>query len=143
MTTKQTFGRASRALAAALVVAAIAAPAAVANHEDVGARLALELRQQSHATAVRPDDRAVGPRSNPQVTDDSDALTRYLRNHLGLSGPGVQPVHRAASVHGTTASDGFDWGDAAVGAGFGCALLATLGGSLVLVRHTRRRTASA
>lgn len=151
MTAKQTFPRVARTVAAALAVAAAAAPAALANHQDVGPRLALELRNHASATGIRPDDRAIRPRPATQQEDESDAFTRYLRNHLSGSTAPVRPDDRAgfrgpqasAPITAQPATDGFDWSDAGIGAGFGSALLALLGSTLVLMRHARRRIASA
>ena len=151
MKAKQNVGRVTRTLAAALAVAAVAAPAALANHQDVGPRLALELRHHVDAIGTRPDDRATGLRPTTRLQDDSDALTRYLRNHLSGSTAPVRPDDRAGirgpqapapMATAQSASDGFDWSDAGIGAGFGSALLALLGGMLVLMRHARSRTAS-
>lgn len=122
MTAKQTIPRVTRAAAAALAFAALAAPPAVAGHQDLGTQSALEqmkleLMNQSKPSHVRPDDRAIRPGLNAAQQDAADAVT-------------------PTAAIGQIATDGFDWRDAAIGAGLAGVLLAS---GLVLVRHGRSR----
>ena len=61
----------------------------------------------------------------------------YTRSHhLDVSGSSVTS---AASAHGQVAQkDGFDWGDAGIGAGGALALTALVAGGVVMVARTRR-----
>lgn len=64
----------------------------------------------------------------------------------GPAGPGVVlgarhdiPVPAATTVHVATPKDGFDWGDAGIGAGGAVGLMLLLGGAAVGVTSIRRR----
>jgi hypothetical protein len=94
---------------------------------------------------ARPDDRAVGPRSEPAAAVVSPRAFGHVRpddravgsRSTGESVPAAVPV----VVH--VASSGFEWGDAGIGAGAGAGLvLVALGGFLVVRQHkTEPRTA--
>jgi hypothetical protein len=105
-------------LVAVLVTAALA-PAASASSTGLSERTQTELAQ------------AVG---EPADQESGAATARYSRTPTELG----QRV--ATSVARDVKPDGFDWGDAAIGAGAMLALIG-LGGSLAVMLVSRRRHA--
>ena len=90
-------------------------------------------QDESSSRAARPDDRAVhGPGS---VGDSSVAVRPDDRAWRGV---GYAPAAVAVEVEPVGGRDGFDWGDAGIGAlaVFGIGLL-TLGGTTLFIRHQR------
>jgi len=76
-------------------------------------------------------------------------ILNAIRNSAGpaATGSDVDAAVRGTQVDGSTslvvseptATTGFDWGDAAVGASTAAMLALLIGGTFVLVRHSRRR----
>src|SRR5262249_4310046 len=88
---------------------------------------------------TRPDDRAIGPRSEP-------ATAVFSGSDFGHVRPDARPVRSRSTEVSTPASapvvihatgSGFEWGDAGIGAGAGAGLVLVVLGGLLLVRHTR------
>ena len=141
MTAKQTIPRVTRAAAAALAFAALAAPPAVAGHQDLGTQSALELMNQFKPSHVRPDDRAMRPSPDARQQNGGDAVSvrpddRAIRPGLNAAQQDAADAVTPTAAIGQIATDGFDWRDAAIGAGLAGVLLAS---GLVLVRHGRSR----
>jgi Na+-transporting methylmalonyl-CoA/oxaloacetate decarboxylase gamma subunit len=86
----------------------------------------------SGPAASRPDDRAVGPRSQPLAV-------QFVRpdDRGGTRGPAVT-VYEPAVVG---SSHPFDYGDAAIGAAIGGGFMLTLAGMALVVVHRRTRVA--
>lgn len=88
------------------------------------------------STPVRPDDRAAGPRSDV-TTVPAQAVRPDDRP--GVRGPGVVIVHTPTM---TSSTNGFDFADAAIGAGAATGLLLVVaGGALVLSRRREQLAA--
>jgi hypothetical protein len=146
MTAKQTIPRVTRAAAAALAFAALAAPPAVAGHQDLGTQSALELMKlelmnQSKPSHVRPDDRAMRPSLDARQPNGAGAVSvrpddRAIRPGLKAAQQDAADAVTPTAAIGQIATDGFDWRDAAIGAGLAGVLLAS---GLVFVRHGRSR----
>lgn len=111
-----------------LIVGAIGAPAAQAGHQDLGPRSALAL-----------DGAAL--QAQPTVVERILAQERARGADLcgGLASC-LAEYRTVASALGVTAgiSDGFDWGDAGIGAGTALAL-AALGGVATFALRRRAR----
>jgi hypothetical protein len=135
-----TLRRLGTILALTAAIAGVAAPAALANHQDVGVTEALrELR----GTAPTSDavDRYLRNHPQPAASGACDAVCRYLNNHT----QGVRFITDTLAPGGGAsmqipASDGaFSWGDASVGAATVVgSLLVLLGGALVVLRKRQR-----
>jgi hypothetical protein len=155
-----TLRRLGTILALAAAIAGAAAPAALANHQDVGVTAAL---REIRATAPIPDavDRYL--RNHPQsaTSGECDAVCRYLNNHVD----GVRVVNDTPGGNGqpkqtqglrfvtdTLAPGGgtsmqlpdpggvrFSWADAGVGAATAVgSLLVLLCSALVVLRKRHR-----
>jgi hypothetical protein len=105
----------------------------------VAAAMALTSSALASSGAARPDDRAVGPRSEPATTVVSPAEFGHIRpddRAVGSRSTGVSvPVSTPVVVRVTR--PGFDWGDAGVGAGAGAGFVLLAFGATLLVRHGR------
>jgi hypothetical protein len=111
-----------------LVVGAIGAPAAQAGHQDLGARSALALDRPALQTQPTVVERILA-QVLARGVDLCDGLTSCLAEYRTVAAaPGV-----AAG-----SSDGFDWGDAGIGAGTALGL-AALGGAAALALRRRAR----
>jgi hypothetical protein len=155
-----TLRRLGTILALTAAIAGVAAPAALANHQDVGVTEAL---REIHGTAPTPDavDRYL--RNHPQSATSGacDAVCRYLHNHMQgvrfitdtLGGNGQpKPTQGVRFVTDTLAPGGgpsmqlpdsggvrFSWSDAGVGAATAVgSLLVLLGSALVVLRKRHR-----
>jgi hypothetical protein len=122
-----------RWIAASLVAAAVAAPAAQAGGPDDRAL----YRGDDPAlapTTQSPDDRALyrGGSDNPAPATVSPDDRPFVRSATEIE-PGSPRVETIASA------TGFDWADAAIGSTFGAAL-ALLAGGAALVANQRRRS---
>jgi len=155
----------SRTLVATFVVASLTASPALASGGP------MDLRSpDAKDSAARPAAILVEPRSpdaqdaaarpaailvEPRSPDAQDAATRGaadLRVAASLAGPPPAakaavpvntPVHRpAAPVSSPAAGNGFDVGDAFVGAGGAAVLLVSVAGGLALSRRRRIATAA-
>jgi hypothetical protein len=146
---------ARRILAVAALTAVVAVPTAAAQTNS-GDAVSRYLR--SHTVQVESSPAPVSDNANSQMiaaaqtAESSDAVSRYLRSHtvrLGSSRARVSDNASSQSVAGVarpvaaaesiaSPSDGFDWGDAGIGAGslLGASLLA-LGAGLALSRRRR------
>src|SRR2546426_10142921 len=144
------------------IVAAIAAgsaQAALAGHQDIGARDALnqtnhtELARTSSAQTAAPDaiDRYLRNHPRPAKADDCDAVCRYLRNHSAavVLGPSPDTIDAARVTHASSASpqsevvrtSGFTWRNAWIGAGAMLGITFLVGSASLLARQSRRRPA--
>ena len=112
----------------------------VVRPDDRAVRGPGSIEQAQQSTSVRPDDRAGmrGPGAFEQPTTVSTSTRPDDR--AGARGPGaIEPT----TVVVSRTSNGFDWGDAFVGAmgGLGTALLLTGALFLLLGQRTRTRVA--
>ncbi len=140
-------------IAVALLVAAVAVPAAHAEKWGIGPNGrggalgpatvsvvpdAVDRYLRIHAQAPRVDTSDVVSRylrnhAQDSRMDTSDVVSRYLRNHAqALAGP---PPSRSGA--------GFDWADAGIGAGGILAIMLLAGTAAFVVRQGRRRLTSA
>ncbi|MGN6169892.1 MAG: hypothetical protein ACTHQQ_17245 [Solirubrobacteraceae bacterium] len=124
--------RISRVTAIALTAGAVAAPVASARPARMApnaAAAAISASQQQVSAAARP----AAP--VPLIYSRQD-------KQLAPSSSSQAPVNVApASVRAGTASDGFDWGDAGIGAGGALAIsIIGIGGGLALSQRRTRRT---
>lgn len=94
--------------------------------------------------AVAPDTSDVVSRYVSRRADQSDAISRYLgRQQTGIKpddrpGPlGVGPTEPATPV--ASASSGFNWGDAGIGAGAALGFAFAAAGGLLLLTHRMPR----
>ena len=138
-----TLRRLGTILALTAAIAGVAAPAALANHQDVGPTEALrELR----GTAPIPDavDRYL--RSDPQSATSvrCDAVCRYVHNDVD----GVRLIADTLAPGGGTSmqvpapgGEGFNWADAGVGAATAAGPLLVLLCSAFVVLRKRHRFA--
>jgi hypothetical protein len=135
-----TLRRLGTILALTAAIAGAAAPAALANHQDVGVIAAL---REIRATAPIADavDRYL--RNHPQsaTSGECDAVCRYLHNHT----QGVTFITDTLAPGGGTSTPirppagDFSWADAGVGAATAVgSLLVLLGGALVVLRKRQR-----
>jgi hypothetical protein len=147
-------------LAIAAAIAAGAAQAALAGHQDLGARDALtqihhsEVVRASSAQSAAPDaiDRYLRNHPRPAKADDCDAVCRYLRNHSAavVVGPSPDTIDAARMAHAGSASlpgevvrtSGFAWRDAGIGAGSMLGITFLVGSAALLARQSRRRPAN-
>jgi hypothetical protein len=147
------------------VALAIAAPAALADHQNVGTKAALQKIQamrdaqwagalqvrRAHVAddasdvidrylrnnATHPRDRAGTRRVGEQTVavDTSDVVSRYLRNNASPDRTATTEAVRPA-IHVPVASPrAFDWRDAGIGAGGALALIIALGSLLIVLRR--------
>src|SRR5262245_26320198 len=134
------FRRLGIAVALAAASAAVTASVATANHQDVGVEIAL---QQSRGNAGSPDafDRYL--RGHPQTgASDCDAICRYNheRGVTLITDTLARGGGAASSANATAGPSG--WRTVALmGTAASCAILALLGGSLLVLR--RRRSVAA
>jgi hypothetical protein len=122
----------TRVTAIALTVGAVAAPVATARPARMAPRqsvAAISVSQQRQLQAKQHQ------ASTPPVYSRQD-------KQLAPSSSSQTPVNAAASSPPTaTASDGFDWGDAGIGAAGGLAIsIVGIGGALTLSQRRTRRT---
>ena len=117
-----------RCFAAALVAAAVAAPAAQASGPDD--RAVYRGDPLVAPASQGPDDRALY-RGSTEITLTSD--DRPFARNVAAIDPGTLPIEVVSSPRG------FDWGDAAVGGTFG-AMVALVGIGAILIVQRRRHT---
>jgi len=121
-------------IAVALLVAAVAVPAAHAEKWGIGPNGRGGALGPATVSVV-PDavDRYLRIHAQAPRVDTSDVVSRYLRNHAqALAGP---PPSRSGA--------GFDWADAGIGAGGILAIMLLAGTAAFVVRQGRRRLTSA
>jgi hypothetical protein len=121
-----------------LVVAALFAPAALADRPDDRAGLiGVGLASSAPVSLARPDDS--GDLRGPGAFASTIETSVRPDDRAGVRGPGLAPT----VVLTQTPSSGFDWGDAGIGAlgAFGLALL--LFGTMQVVARQRRGHAAA
>jgi len=121
-------------IAVALLVAAVAVPAAHAEKWGIGPNGRGGALGPA-TVSVLPDavDRYLRIHAQAPRVDTSDVVSRYLRNHAqALAGP---PPSRSGA--------GFDWADAGIGAGGILAIMILAGTAAFVVRQGRRRLTSA
>jgi hypothetical protein len=119
-------------LATTLAVGAIVAPGALAEPRDLGTPV---VREAAAATQGANDLRSPDAR-DAAARPDSSAAPQWPA-HPQVIGHRASAAVDTTPVQGT-ASSGFDWSDAAIGAAAVCTLLvAGVGGTLV-VRRVRR-----
>jgi hypothetical protein len=145
------------------IVAAItagSAQTALAGHQDIGARDALnrmhhtELARASSAQSGAPDaiDRYLRNHVRPAKADDCDAVCRYLHNHTAAAvvGPSPDTIDAARLADAgspglqseVARTGGFDWRDAGIGAGAMLGITFLVGSASLLARQSRRRPAN-
>lgn len=132
------------------VALAIAAPAALAGHQDFGTKAALrrahapqetpdliERYLRNHPTQHRLGNQAGTQRFGEQTmgVDVSDALSRYVRNNPAPNRPAAPEATRPASYVPVADQRAFDWRDAGIGAGSALALMIALGSLLIVLRR--------
>jgi hypothetical protein len=137
--------RLTRAGAVALVIAAAAAPSAVARPVDGPADWKLpagfETADTRDAVTSRGLYEPMRPESQPQPPQDirNPDTVDYANGRGTYNAPDVVVVKDPAPVT-QPAADGMDWADAGIGAGSLLALsLIALGGSLVVVQRRGAR----
>jgi hypothetical protein len=121
-------------IAVALLVAAVAVPAAHADKWGIGPNGRGGALGPATVSVV-PDavDRYLSIHAQAPRVDTSDVVSRYLRNHAqALAGP---PPSRSGA--------GFDWADAGIGAGGILGIMLLAGTAAFVVRQGRRRLTSA
>jgi hypothetical protein len=121
-------------IAVALLVAAVAVPAAHADKWGIGPNGRGGALGPATVSVV-PDavDRYLRIHAQAPRVDTSDVVSRYLRNHAqALAGP---PPSRSGA--------GFDWADAGIGAGGILGIMLLAGTAAFVVRQGRRRLTSA
>ncbi len=121
-------------IAVALLVAAVAVPAAHADKWGIAPNGRGGALGPATVSVV-PDavDRYLRIHAQAPRVDTSDVVSRYLRNHAqALAGP---PPSRSGA--------GFDWADAGIGAGGILAIMILAGTAAFVVRQGRRRLTSA
>jgi hypothetical protein len=135
-----TLRRLGTTLVLTAAIAGTAAPAALANHQDVGVTNALT---QIRGAAPMPDavDRYLRNHSRSAADDQCDAICRYLNTHaqgvslvtdtLGGNGGMLSP-------EGPTTPSSFSWSAAALGAATAAVSLLVLAGATMLVLRRRR-----
>jgi hypothetical protein len=110
-----------RLTASTVATISLALPAtAVAQHQDLRSADALDAAQQAENPTRRGQDLRMPDRRAPDT---------------GVRVPQVEPV--TAPVVEVRA-DGFDWGDAGIGAAGGLAILTLVGGVAAAATHRRR-----
>ena len=132
----------TRATAMALAVGAFAAPAASAG--PIADNAAAQLRQTQVVASVRGS-HPFGPNRPVPVAAKSLPSPTYSRQDKQLAprpAP-LAPVNASAPVvRVSNPTGGFDWADAAIGAGGGVALsILGIGGALALQRRSRKPAA--
>jgi hypothetical protein len=87
----------------------------------------------------RPDNRAVGPRSDPTTAVVSASGFGHVRpdDRANNHGPGRAPATTATTIVVRDTHPGFGWGDAAIGAAGGAGLVLLVLGAALLVRRAR------
>jgi hypothetical protein len=129
-------------LIAALTVAAVAAPVAQAGFEARSERSQVVRPSASfysspayHALMVRSAAMNTWFREHPSTS----AAVRHADDRAGIRGPGIAQTPQVVSTSG----DGFDWGDASLGAGVALAGSIVLLGAIALTRRHRSEPAAA
>ena len=131
--------RLTHILTTAALFAAFAAPASAATFEDLHAT-GNESQQQAADTGFRTSYQPVPPseqRHNTAYVLDRD----YGSPDAADAARDLPPVQITAAQPGDTASGGFDWGDAGIGAGAVFGLFALAGASALVLSGRRRRIA--
>jgi hypothetical protein len=149
---KQRSKKTIRSLVVALAVAAIAAPVAQAGFQARSERSQVEGPASSfysspayHALMVRSEAMNTWYREHSTVIPDAfsreltkaesvAAAARHADDRAGIRGPGITQTPQLVSSTG----DGFDWGDASIGAGVALVGgIVLVGGGLALIRRNR------
>jgi hypothetical protein len=126
--------------ALAMALALPASALAVAPNDQIRARAphsSLAVQPAPPATDLRAPDRQASAGTRPATIP-----SRLFTRGTDVAAPEQAPVAAVAprSTPRPVASDGFDWGDAAIGAAGGLALLTIVAGVGVLGSHRRRGT---
>jgi hypothetical protein len=149
---KQRSKKTIRSLVVALAVAAIAAPVAQAGFQARSERSQVEGPASSfysspayHALMVRSEAMNTWYREHSTVIPDAfsreltkaqsvAAAVRHVDDRAGIRAPGITQTPQLVSSTG----DGFDWGDASIGAGVALVGgIVLVGGGLALIRRNR------
>ena len=110
------------ATAVAAITLALPASAAAQGYQDLRGERARDAAYQSELRAERKQDLRLPDRRVPDT---------------GVRIPPVEPAPTQVRVV-EVASDGFDWGDAGIGAAGGLAMLGLAGGMVMIATHRRR-----
>jgi hypothetical protein len=137
-------------LAAALAVASLAAatpagadpnPAQRVQSSERGAALAQERYYMSHKPAIPAtghDFGTIDARRSARATEAALAREQYYGSHPSAIST---PRHGARMIDESPGANGFEWGDAAIGAGSALGLvLAFAGGAAAITRRHRLAT---
>jgi hypothetical protein len=150
-------------IALALLVAAVGAPAAHAGNSanqptrvdtsDVVSRYLHNQAQASRADTSDVVSRYLRNHTQASRGETSDVVSRYLRNHTQASKADTSDVvsrylrNHTQALAATTLpirnGVGFDWAEAAIGAGGLLGIILLAGTVTLVMRQTRRRVTSA
>jgi hypothetical protein len=119
-------------LATTLAVSAFVAPGALAGQLDLGTPV---VRDAAASTQRANDLRSPDARDAAAKPDSSTAP--QWPAHPQVLGHPASAAGKTTPIQGA-ASSGFDWGDAAIGAGAVCTLVLTGVGGTLVVRRVRR-----
>lgn len=118
-------------LATTLAVSAFVAPGALAGRD-----LGTPVVRDAAASTQRANDLRSPDARDAAAKPDASAAPQWPAHPQVLGHP-ASAAGETTPIQGT-ASSGFDWGDAAIGAGAGCALVLTGVGGTLVVRRVRR-----
>ena len=130
------------ALTTALVIAAAAWPAGAYAVTDQDVPVAPTAAPQVAASAPQdlrsPDARDAGQAREASAPQDLRSPDTRDANR-GAAVAAAESVRAAPSRSGPSVSDGFEWGDAGIGAAVTLALVSVAGGTMLLVGRRRHR----
>jgi hypothetical protein len=136
---------------AALVVASLAAatpagadpnPAQRVQSSQRGAALAQEQYYMSHKPAISAtghDFRAIDAGDSARAREAALAREQYYGSHPSAIST---PKHSARTIEESQSADGFEWGDAAIGAGSALGLVLAFGGGAAAITRRHRPVTS-
>ncbi len=124
----------SRYVAAAVAALALALPATSAGYQD--------LRNPDTRGAAIETERAARDLRNPDTRGDAIESERAYINRIRSTSARSYRAEDVATPPRIVASPGFDWGDAAIGAGSVLGLLMIAASAMFGVVHRKARTAT-
>jgi hypothetical protein len=134
-------------LAAALAVASLAAPTVAGadpnpaqrvQSSQHGAALAQEQYYMSHKPAIPAtghDFRTIDARHSARATEAALAQEQYYGSHPSAIST---PRHSARTIDESPGANGFEWGDAAIGAGSALGLMLAVAGAAAAITRRHR-----